>query len=134
MTIRQPDMSGVPLNAASNLRSTCLIAVPLGVLGAVLLALVGHPLAGAYLFLGFALGALNAILVRRSVARCLIKGRRPNFVGSALGRMAGLSLLAILIALLARPDGVATMLGLALFQVLSIVSAVLPLLRELRRA
>lgn len=124
----------MPLNAASNLRLSLAVAVPVGVLVALLLGLLGHPLAGAYLFVGYALGVLNALLVRRSVSRCLQNGRRPNFVGGALGRMGALSLVAIGIALLVGPDGVAAMLGLALFQVLSIVSALIPLIRELRRA
>lgn len=125
---------GTPLNAASNLRLSLVIAVPVGIVVAVLLALLGHPLAGAYLFVGYALGVVNAVLVRRSVTRSLQTGRRPTFVGGALGRMGVLSLLAIGIAVLVGPDGVGAILGLALFQVLSIVSALFPLIRELRRA
>jgi hypothetical protein len=123
----------VPLNAASNLRLSLIVAVPVGALVTVVLALLGHPLAGAYVFLGLGFGVVNGALVRRSVARCVQSGRRPNFVGGALYRLAIFSALSIGIAFLDRPDGMGTLLGLALFQAISIGSAAFPLLRELRR-
>jgi hypothetical protein len=47
-------------------------------------------------------------------------------------RLGALTLIAIGIALLVRPDGIGVFVGLAVFQVLMLVGAALPVFRSLR--
>ena len=50
-----------------------------------------------------------------------------------LGRLAVITVVALVMAWLVRPAGMAIFAGLALFQVLAIVSSMLPLIKEIRQ-
>ena len=93
---------------------------------------------GVFGCLGLALGALNNRMLQRSV---LIRLRRPTPTArnarsaSAAGCWAGsaaITIFAIAIALLVRPDGLGVFAGLAVFQILMLVGAALPVFRSLR--
>lgn len=129
------DPPAIPAQTVANLRRSILVAVPLGIVGIALTALVGHPLAGVFVCMGLALGALNSWLLQRSVARFAGSGAgqgRRRFVGGVFSRLGLFTLAALAVALLVRPDGVGVVAGLAVFQVLMLASASMPLIRELR--
>ncbi|MCA1682681.1 MAG: hypothetical protein LC685_01560 [Actinobacteria bacterium] len=127
----------VPAHAAANLRRCLLVAVPLGLAAIALLALVGYPLAGVLVCVGLALGGLNSWLVQRAVVRYAASpggNRRRRFVGGVFGRLALVSVLALGVCVLLLPDGLGILGGLAIFQILMIAGASMPLIRELRKA
>jgi hypothetical protein len=51
-----------------------------------------------------------------------------------LGRLAVITAVALVCAIMFRPDGLAVFAGLAIFQLLTIISASVPLVREIRQA
>ena len=51
----------------------------------------------------------------------------------SMGLLALVTVVALVIAWLVRPEGVAVIGGLALFQFLAIVSSMLPLIKEIRQ-
>jgi hypothetical protein len=103
--------------------------------GAVVLgAVTGHLLAGAFFGLGLLLGLLNALLVRRSVASITARDHplKRNMALNSASRLAAITVLALVIAFAFRPAGLGVMFGLALFQVLLVVTTALPVWKKLR--
>src|SRR5262249_3818040 len=137
----QPDTAeavpGIPAHAAANLRRSVLWSIPVGVAALAILIATGHPIAGVLLFVGLALGATNTHLVQRSVAQ-FAPGppaeRKRRFITDVLCRLAGITLVAVAFLILIRPDGLGVVGGLAVFQLLMIGSASLPVFKELRKA
>lgn len=130
-----PDVN-TPIRPAVNLRRAGLIAASLGVASFVVLAPMGYPLAGAFFTAGLALGLLNTTLVQRSAARFSAMGNpsKKRFALSVLSRLALITVLALGLAVLLKPEGLGVFAGLAAFQFLMIVLAAIPMLTELRRA
>jgi hypothetical protein len=127
----------VPVQAAANLKRSVLVAIPFGAVALALVALVGHPLAGVFVFLGLALGALNSWLVQRSVVRFGESGaanKKKKFVLGVVGRLSLVTLVAAVVLYFARLDGLGVLAGLALFQLIMLGGAAVPLLKELRRS
>ena len=122
-----------PVTLATFRRTTIMAAV-VSAVAVVVLLLVGYPLFGLFLVVGVALGTLNMWLAVRSVARfATTRPSKVRFSGSVLGRLAVITVLALVVAWLVRPAGIATFGGLALFQFLAIVSSALPLIKEIRQ-
>lgn len=122
-----------PVSAVANLRRSVVIAAVLGALATVVLAIGGHPLMGLFGCLGLALGAVNNRMLQRSViARANGAVSKKKFNGGVFSRLGGISALALALALLARPDGLAVFVGLAVFHALMLVGAAVPLLRSFR--
>lgn len=110
---------------------TCLVITAAAVLAA---GLSGHLLAGVFFGVGLLLGLLNALLVRRSVAAITAQDhplKRSMAVNSAT-RLAVITVLALIIAFVFRPAGLGVMFGLALFQVLLVVTTTLPVWKKIR--
>jgi hypothetical protein len=122
------------VDAAANLRRSSVIAAGLGVVAVVVTALAGHPWAGVFGVVGLALGALNNRMLQRSVLRYGTDESvsRKTFRRGVLSRLAAVTLLAIGCAVIVRPDGLAVFVGLALFHVIMLVGAALPVFRSLR--
>src|SRR5262245_4191399 len=101
-----------------NLRRPLIMAGAIGALGVIATPLPGHVLMGVFGVAGLALGLLNTRLVQRSVSRATITENpsKRALAFSAVGRLAIISILAIGIALLVRPDGLGIFVGLAVFQ------------------
>lgn len=122
-----------PVSAVANLRRSILIAAALGVVATVVLAVAGHPLMGLFLCLGLALGAMNNWMLQRSVvARASGVVSKQRFNGGVFTRLGGVTILAFAAALLVRPDGLAVVVGLAVFHALMLVGAAVPVFRSLR--
>jgi hypothetical protein len=127
----------VPVRAAANLKRSVLVGIPFAVVALVLLALVGHPLAGGLVFVGLALGALNSWLVQRSVVRfgeSEAADKKKKFVLGSIGRLALITLVAAVVLFLTRVEGLGVLAGLALFQLIMLGGAVVPMIKELRNS
>ena len=128
-----------PVSAAANLRRASLVSVVLSVVAVAATAALGHPLMGVFGALGLFLGAVNNRLLQKAVvqyANAVTAGAKDStkgkFRGGVFMRLGAVTLVAFAFALLVRPDGVAIFVGLAVFQVLMLVGAALPVFRSLR--
>ena len=124
-----------PVSAAANLRRAAVISAFIGGLGVIGLSLAGRPLLGIFLCLGLALGALNNRLLQLSVlkyARADGDMSKMRFNGGVAGRLGMITAFSILIAILVRPDGVGIFAGLAVFQILILIVAAVPVFRSIR--
>lgn len=113
-----------------------VLVLPAGCAAVALLVagIVGHLLVGLLLAAGVALGAANGLLLEASTAR-LTPGTAPKrkvIVKSAFGRLGLVTLIALAIAYLARPDGWVLLLGLACYQLLSLAAAIGTAARQAR--
>jgi len=119
---------------AADLRRLTIVAAVIGAAGVVLCVLMGHPLAGVYGIVGLALGLLNAALLRRAAGMYATADapQKSRFALGALSRLALISMIGLSIAWLTLPDGLGVLAGLAVFQLLLVFMALIPLLRELR--
>lgn len=126
----------VPRKARANFRRVLVLASGVGLAALVGSAPFGYLGFAAFGCLGLALGALNTWMVHRSVLTFAAAGvhDRRRFTASVLARLGGVTLLALILALLVRPSGVGVFLGLAAFQILSIGNASVPALKELRQS
>ncbi len=123
-----------PVSAAANLRRSAIIGAALGVVAIVISAVIGHALIGVFGFLGIGLGAYNNRLLQKSVLRYAsdeLIGKK-QFRRGVMRRLALITLIAGACALLVRPDGLAVFFGLAVFQVIMLIGAALPVFRSLR--
>jgi hypothetical protein len=126
--------SYTPPVTLATFRRAAIMAGVVTAVAVVVLVLVGYPLFGLFLVVGVALGTLNMWLAVRSVARfATSRPSKARFSGSVLGRLAVITVVALVMAWLVRPAGMAVFAGLALFQVLAIVSSMLPLIKEIRQ-
>jgi hypothetical protein len=122
------------VDAAANLRRSAVVAAAIGIVGIVLSALLGHPWMGVLGTFGLALGALNNLMLQRSVARYANDASigRKQFRNGVLTRLAAVTLLAVGCAVLVRPDGIAVFVGLAVFHAIMLIGAAVPVFRSLR--
>ncbi|SHF67286.1 hypothetical protein SAMN05443575_0606 [Jatrophihabitans endophyticus] len=122
-----------PASATANLRRSTVIGVALGAVAIAVTSMQGHPWMGAFGLLGIVLGALNNLMLQKAVVRRATGELSPKrFTGSVAGRLGSVTLLAVALAVAVRPDGLGTFVGLAVFQVLMLVGAALPVFRSLR--
>lgn len=115
-------------------RRTAIMAGVVTAVAVVVLVLLGYGLYGLFLAVGVALGTLNLWLAVRSVANfATARPSKARLSGSVLARLALITVVALVIAWLVRPQGIAVIGGLALFQFLAIISSMLPLIKEIRQ-
>ena len=127
--------AGAPVvDAAANLRRASIVALTLAIASIVLLSLNGHPLMGVFVSLGLAFGAANNWALQRAVRSYGAAGAHPKgrFTSRVFLRLGAITLVAVGIALLDRPDGLGVFAGLAAFQIIMLVGAALPVFRSLR--
>ncbi|BBY59852.1 hypothetical protein MSAR_29880 [Mycolicibacterium sarraceniae] len=89
---------------------------------------------GVFFGVGLALGLLNAVLVQRSV-ESITAGDHPLKRKMALNsatRLLVITAIGLTIAILFRPLGLGVLFGLALFQVLLVLSTALPVWKKIR--
>ena len=123
-----------PITAAANLRRSVVVSCALAVVAIVATSVAGHPLMGVFGALGLALGALNNWMLQRSVVAygMNVAMGKKKFRRGVMGRLAGITVLAIVIGLLVHPDGLGVFAGLAVFQILMLVGAAVPVFRSMR--
>lgn len=113
------------------LLAICCVLTALAVL---LAALAGHVLFGVFFGVGLALGLINAVLVQRSV-ESITAGDHPLKRKMALNsatRLLVITTIGLAIAIIFRPLGLGVLFGLALFQVLLVLSTALPVWKKMR--
>ncbi|WP_445166374.1 ATP synthase subunit I [Mycolicibacterium sp. Dal123E01] len=89
---------------------------------------------GVFFGIGLALGLVNAVLVQRSVD-AITAGDHPLKRKMALNsatRLLVISAIGLAIAIFFRPLGLGVLFGLALFQVLLVLSTALPVWKKMR--
>jgi hypothetical protein len=126
-----------PVSAAANLRRSAVVGAVLGAIAIIVTSFQGHPLMGVFGCVGIALGAVNNRMLQLSVvnyANAVTSGAgtKKKFRGGVALRLGGVTVLAAAMALLVRPDGLGVFVGLAVFQILMLVGAALPVFRSLR--
>ena len=103
----------------------------LAVLGA---GLSGRLMLGVFFGIGLLLGLLNAVLVQRSVGSITAKDQplKGSMALNSAARLAIITVIGLIIAYWFRPNGLGVVFGLALFQVLLVLSTALPVWKKLR--
>lgn len=131
----QPELT-VPAVADVNFRRSVVVACVLGAVALVVSVPLDFVLTAVFGCIGLALGMLNSRLVQLSVvrfARNVADRPKRQFIGSVVGRLTLITLLALGLALLFRPAGLGVIVGLAVFQLLMIVVAAMPMIKEMKR-
>lgn len=97
-------------------------------------ALVGYPFFGAFFGIGLGLGLINALLVRRAVFSITAEEHplKKKMAANSAMRLLAITVAALAIAFIFRPMGLGVLFGLALFQVVLVLSTSLPVLKTLR--
>ena len=123
-----------PVSAAANLRRSAVVSAVLGAAAVVVLSLAGHPLMGVFGCLGLALGALNNRMLQKSVLRYAAREEvgKKQFRRGVMSRLGAITLIAVGFGFLAQPDGLGVFVGLAVFQILMLIGAAVPVFRSLR--
>lgn len=109
----------------------CLVLTAVAMLAA---GVLGHVMVGVYFGVGLLLGLLNAVLVQRSVTAITAEAhplKRAMALNSAT-RLAVITIIGLAIAFIFRPAGLGVLFGLALFQVLLVLTTALPVWKKLR--
>jgi len=97
-------------------------------------ALMGHVIVGVFFGAGLGLGLLNAVLVQRSVESITAHEhplKRKMALNSAT-RLLVITVIGLTIAFVFRPAGLGVVFGLALFQVLLVLTTALPVWKKVR--
>ena len=123
-----------PVSAAANLRRSAIVGGALGVVATVVLSFQGHPLMGVFGFVGIGLGALNNRMLQQSVIRYASTPEigKKQFRRGVMGRLSLITVIAIALGFFVRPDGLGVFVGLAVFQILMLIGAAVPVFRSLR--
>jgi hypothetical protein len=117
-------------------RPVRLLAISL-VLTVVAIAAAGllhHPMVGVFLGVGLLLGLLNAVGVQRSVAAITAEAHplKKKMAMNSASRLLVITVIGLAVAVVFRPAGLGVVFGLALFQVLLVISTALPVWKKLR--
>ena len=113
-----------------------LLAICVALTGLATLAagLLGHVMVGVFFGVGLVLGLLNAVLVQRSVDAITADAhplKRKMALNSAT-RLLVLTVVGLTIAFIFRPQGLGVLFGMALFQVVLVISTALPVMKKLK--
>jgi dipeptide/tripeptide permease len=111
-----------------------VISIAITVVAIAVTGLSGHPMVGAFFGIGLLLGLLNAVLVQRSVASITAKEHplKSSMALNSATRLAIITIVGLVIAYVFRPAGLGVVFGLAIFQVLLVLSTALPVWKKLR--
>jgi hypothetical protein len=116
-------------------RKTLILAVVLAVASFWIAGPMGEWKLGTALAIGVGLGLVNHLVTEYWLLRVITSGRQPSrssMVRSTIVRLGVLTVVAVGIAVLFWPEGVALLLGLAIFRLIALVMTGLPLLQELK--
>ena len=115
----------------SRLFAVCVVLTGLATLAA---GLLGHVMVGVFFGVGLGLGLLNALLVQRSVEAITAEAhplKRKMALNSAT-RLLMMTVIGLTIAFIFRPQGLGVVFGMALFQVVLVISTALPVMKKIR--
>lgn len=96
----------------------------------------GHLMVAVFFGVGLLLGLLNAVGVQRSVTKITADAHplKKSMALNSATRLAVITVIGLAIAFVFRPAGLGVLFGLALFQVLLVISTALPVWKKLRTA
>ena len=130
-------MSGTPYTPPITRRMVRRTAIASAVVAVVALAVlipIGYGGFAAFGVLGLVLGMGNNLLALISANRfAQYQPSKVRFAGSVLARLAVITVVAFACALLFRPAGFGVFAGLVVFQLLGVLSSMLPLIKEIRQ-
>lgn len=97
-------------------------------------AWAGHVMFGVFFGVGLGLGLINALLVQRSVASITADAHplKHKMALNSATRLLVITAVGLTIAWIFRPLGLGVVFGLALFQVILVLSTALPVWKKLR--
>ncbi|ORV47372.1 hypothetical protein AWC02_09690 [Mycolicibacter engbaekii] len=111
-----------------------LICLVLTGVAIALAAQFGSPMFGVFFGLGLALGLGNALLIRRSALRITASDHplKKKMALNSASRLLVISVIGLAIAYQFRPAGLGALFGLALFEVVLVLTTMLPVVKKLR--
>lgn len=97
-------------------------------------AWAGHVMFGVFFGVGLGLGLVNALLVQRSVASITAEDHplKHKMALNSATRLLVITMIGLTIAWIFRPLGLGVVFGLALFQVVLVLSTALPVWKKIR--
>jgi hypothetical protein len=106
----------------------------LTVVAVAIAALLGHPKVGVFFGVGLLFGLLNALGVQRSVASITTNDHplKKKMALNSATRLMFITVAGLTLAFVFRPAGLGVVFGLALFQVLLVLTTALPVMKQLR--
>lgn len=117
-------------------RRVLIVTAALGLVGLIVAVLMGHYLAGVTLCVGLGLGFINTRFTIAAAAK--FSGtedrRKRPIIFASLQRLGLITAVALLVAYAFRPDGIAALVGLALYHIVLLGNTSTALHRELRRS
>jgi hypothetical protein len=126
-----------PLTVLRDQRKTVTVAIVLAVAVFWIAGPMGEWRIGSMLSVGVGLGLVNHLVTEFWLLRLISSGAQPSrgtMIRSTFVRLGVLTVVAVGIAVLFWPEGVALLLGLAIFRLIALVMTGLPLLQELKGA
>lgn len=118
------------------IRRAAIAAIALGVLALVATGPMDRLLLGVFMCAGLVVGWANAQVTLWAITR-IANAETPNklhLLRSSGIRLLIITVIALAIAALARPNGVGIFFGLAVFQVVMVLNTVVPELKGLRQS
>jgi hypothetical protein len=129
--------SGALATVLSKQRRPLLVAVLLSVAVAWVAVPTGRPALAVFFAAGALLSLLNHVLTEVALFRSLnseTEVSRNSFIAGAIGRLALVTVIAMVLVVTFWPNGAAVLIGLAVMHLVMIVFTGLPLLSEIRKA
>jgi len=111
--------------------AVCVVLTGLAMLVA---GLLGHVVVGVFFGIGLGLGLLNAVLVQRSVESITAEAHplKSKMALNSATRLLMMTVIGLTIAFIFRPQGLGVVFGMALFQVVLVISIALPVMKKLK--
>lgn len=112
-----------------------LVCIALTALAMVAAERMGQVLFGVFLGLGLALGLVNALLVRRSVTSITAEDHplKTKMALNSASRLLVITVIALTVAaVFVHRGGLGVVVGLALFQVILVLTTMVPVVKKLR--
>ena len=110
------------------------VCVALTGMAALVAGLLGHLMVGVFFGIGLGLGLLNAVLVQRSVEAITAEAHplKSKMALNSATRLLVMTVIGLTIAFIFRPQGLGVVFGMALFQVVLVISTALPVMKKLK--
>lgn len=124
-----------PWRVVRDQRKTVIVALVLMVVPFWGLGPVGRWQLAGCIAGGVFLGLLNHLYTEYWLLKIIESGAQPSrnqMIAATISRLAVLTVVAVGVAVLFWPDGIALLLGLAIFRLIALVMTGLPLLKELK--
>ncbi|KQR97207.1 ATP synthase subunit I [Williamsia sp. Leaf354] len=136
MTMSAPESTQFYPEIPLSLARPAIIAGVAATAVLVISAVVGHVFFGVWFAVGMVLSLANAKMVQASVGAATADDENPRkkpVVLNTAVRLGIITVAALAVAFIFRPEGLGVMFGLALCQVIVVLSTVIPVMKGLRK-